>query len=293
MKFEVISPSTTDELMKSISDNIGHNFHFCAGGTDLLMTLKHERTDSLKVINLAMLQDDAFRSITETESEITIGALATADEILNNDLIKNNFPILAEAANSLASRQIRNVATIGGNVCTASPSGDMTCALVALEANCEILNTDNELRIMPISDYLIDVRKTSLQKNEMLRRIVIPLNKSEKILSHFIKIGTRRSMECSVISLAFHILTDKENMIKKSGIAIGSVAPTIKFVTLACNFLTGRNIMKLSEKDIKQFASLVVEYASPISDIRASAWYRKKVLYNISKGVLENYGNIL
>ena len=202
--------------------------------------------------------------------------------------------MLHQAANTLASKQIRQVATVGGNICTASPAGDMATALVALEAICEILSTKNEIREVPLKEFMTGVRKTTLKKNEILRSISIPLRffatlrmTKNKNYSDFIKIGTRKSMECAIVSLAYHFLIDDEDKIQYAGIAIGSSAPTIKFTKSACDFLIGKRIKELNEDDITNFANKVIEYATPISDIRGSEWYRKQVLFNISKSILE------
>ena len=94
-------------------------------------------------------------------------------------------------------------------------------------------------------------------------------------------------MECSVVSLAYHIYIDDAGIVKKAGIAIGSAAPTIMFTKSASDFIIGKNINNLSEDECAEFANKVMEYATPISDLRRSAWYRKQVLYNISKSIFE------
>ena len=289
MNFNIISPETSKDLLETISANQGKKFRFGAGYTDLLLELKRQPEEGLTVINLARLNDGLFTSIESGDDGLRIGALVTANRITSDKLIQKQFPVLSKAAIRLASRQIRQVATIGGNVCTASPAGDMACALVALEAQCEILNTNGTVRAVPIRDFFIDVRKTDLHKNEILRSFIIKSgDNNRKTYSGFIKVGTRRSMECSVVSLAYHILTDEDDRIAKAGIAIGSVAPTIKFTESACEFLLKKSILSLSSPDIEEFAGKVLDYASPISDIRASAWYRKEALFNISKSIFED-----
>ena len=94
-------------------------------------------------------------------------------------------------------------------------------------------------------------------------------------------------MECSVVSLAYHIQADGNGKIFHAGIAIGASAPTIRFTKSACEFLIGKNFNKISKKDREEFAKKVLSYASPITDIRATAWYRKEVLFNISKAIFE------
>ncbi|MDP8208634.1 MAG: FAD binding domain-containing protein [Candidatus Electryonea clarkiae] len=288
MNFNVASPETNEELFEVIAANQGRNFRFGAGCTDLLIELKKQPEKDLTVINLGYLNDPQFNSIENNDGSVRIGALVTANRITSDLTIQERLPVLYEAANQLASGQIRQVATIGGNLCTASPAGDMACALVALKAECEILSANGKVRVVPIEDFFTGVRKTDLKENEILRSVQIPVNNSgEKVHSGFIKVGVRRSMECSVVSLAYHIQITADDIITLAGIAIGSVAPTIKFASSACEYLTGKRFSEIGSSESEEFATKILEYASPISDIRASAWYREEVLFNISKSIFE------
>ncbi len=286
MDFKITSPKNKAGLLKAMQE--GKNFRFGAGYTDLLMELKKQEETSFTIINLAQLNDKTFTEINTISGGLRIGSLATAAEIVNDKFITQHFPALQEAAHSLASSQIREVATIGGNLCTASPSGDMACALMALEAQCEILSANGKTRTVPISGFFTGPRKTVLQKKEVLRSVLVPLlEKNRKLHSGFIKVGTRRSMECSVVSLAYHIHLDRNDSIVHAGVAIGASAPTIRFAKTACDLISGNNLKTISQKDKEEFAAKVVSYASPITDIRATAWYRKEVLFNISKSIFE------
>ncbi|MFH1049333.1 MAG: FAD binding domain-containing protein [bacterium] len=288
--FNVISPETVEELLNEIEKHLDNGFRFGAGFTDLLMEFKKLSGEPVTVINLANIKDSLFKEIAVNNDFIKIGSLVTASEIVTNKDIIELFPVLHKAAETLASKQIRQVATIGGNVCTASPAGDMSTALVALNAVCEVLSSENKLRDVQIRDFFKGVRKTDLHKNEILRSINIPLTTDfNKIISDYIKIGIRKSMECSVISLAYHLYLNKDNTITKAGIAIGSAAPTIMFTESACEYLVGKNLKELSYTAMETFAEKVMEYASPISDIRGSEWYRKQVLLNISKNLSFKY----
>ncbi len=95
-------------------------------------------------------------------------------------------------------------------------------------------------------------------------------------------------MECSVVSLVYHVQLDKSGKVIKAGVAIGASSPTIRFAESACDFLIGKKFNTISEKEKEEFAKKVLSYANPISDIRATAWYRKEVLFNISKSIFEN-----
>ncbi len=288
MIFNVISPKTTEDLLTIIAEHQGGNFRIGAGFTDLLLELKKHPAEESTIINLAQLSDVLFTSIVTINNGIRIGALVTANQIANNKELQQRFPVLCEAASQLASRQIRQVATVGGNLCTASPAGDIACAMVALKAQCEILSTNGTIRVIPIDDFFLDVRKTDLKPDEVLQSVTIPLNhENKKTHSGFIKVGIRRSMECAVVSLAYHIQSNQDNVITHAGISIGSAAPTIKFTESASNYLLGKKFSSIAPSESETFATKVLEYASPISDIRGSAWYRKEVLFNISKSIFE------
>lgn len=289
MEYQILSPQNIAELCKTVKSNIKKPFRFGAGYTDLLMEIKKSEIKNLTIINLAQINDTPFFGIKSSAKEFEIGAMVTASKLASDLEIGKQVPTLQQAAINLASTQIRNVATIGGNMCTASPSGDLICAAIALNATCEIMDENKKIRSISVHNFFMGVRKTALKKNEFLYRINIPKNKktATKIHSGFIKIGTRKAMECSVVSLAYHLQIDKTNNIIDAGIAIGASAPTVRFAKSACHFLIGKKIDAITQKEKEEFAKKVLSYASPITDVRATAWYRKEVLFNISKSILE------
>ena len=285
MDFDVISPRTVENLLSVISDHQDSNFRIGAGYTDLLLELKTNSTEGLKIINIAQLNDTSFNDIIDMGDFIHVGTNVTAQQLVESELIHSNYPVLTEAAASVASIQIRNSATIGGNICTASPSGDMTCALISLQSVCEIINTDNGIREEKLCDVIRGVRKTSLSSKEVLRNVKIPKNTSVRLYSSFVKVGSRNSMEISIVSLAYHLQLNQEDIIQEAGISIGAVAPRIPFAEKAGEYLKGRVIGKMTDMEREEFAFEVMKYASPISDIRASEWYRREVLYNICREI--------
>lgn len=287
MDFDVISPKTIPELLNAIELNQANNFRISAGFTDLIHQIKSQQTEGLILINLAQLADPDFKQIKEIENNIQIGALTTAAEIIDNKFIKGDFPVLHQAASKLASAQIRNVATVGGNICNVSPSGDITAALIALKATCCILDCDGSEREEKLSSLIRGLKMTSLTKTEIIKNVTIPKNPNNNVKSGFVKVGSRKSMEISIVSLAYHIQCTDDGTIEKAGVSCGAVAPTIPFAASACELLIGKNIYSISDAVKGEFAGKVLEYATPISDIRASDWYRKKVLFNISKIIFE------
>ncbi len=284
---EIFSPKTKAELLATLQQLSAKPFHFGAGYTDLLMDFKQQPDAPETVLNLAQIKDPSFEGIKEQEKGIYIGALTKIARLAENESLKNQFPVLQQAAESLASSQIREVATLGGNLCTASPAGDVSCALVALQSICYLLSAQGSLRKIPIHEFFTGVRKTAMKPDELLQGIFIPANHASKVHSAFIKVGTRRSMECSVISMAYHIQLDDQEKITDAGLAIGSAAPVIRFPEKAKNFLIGKQWKGFSAADADTFAELVAAYADPISDIRATAWYRLVVLKNISRSIFE------
>jgi len=287
MDFEVINTRTADELLKAIADNQNNNFKIGAGFTDLINQFKHQPVEDLTVINISQLEDSTYKDIVEEKEVLRIGTLATASAIIGNTYIKENFPVLHQAASKLACTQIRNVATLGGNICNVSPSGDMTASLIALKATCHIVDCNGGERAQLLSDFIIGLKKTTLTKQEIIKNITIPKNSGTSIKSGYEKVGSRKSMEIAIVSLGYHLQLDENGIITEAGISCGAVAPTIPFAASACDFITGKNINDLSDSDKEGFANKVMEYASPISDVRASDWYRKEVLFNISQTIFE------
>lgn len=290
MSIECISPVDIKELRRALKNAGRRPFRFIAGGTDVLIELKRNSTAALLLVNISGLRDPEFRRISKQKGCLSIGAGVTAAALTKDPFIREAFPVLHAAAFQLASTQIRNVATVGGNICTASPSGDIACALMALESVCELVDMNGKRRQVPLEEFFRGPRRTILKKGELLWRLTIPAPRKgcKRIYSGFVKVGTRRAMECSVVSLAYHFQEGADQTILHAGAAIGAAAPVIRFISTACDSLLGKDKTRLKEKDISVFAEEVLRYADPISDLRASAWYRKESLFNVSKGILED-----
>ncbi|MBC8315467.1 MAG: FAD binding domain-containing protein [Bacteroidales bacterium] len=287
MNFDIESPVTREELVQSLRKHQSANFRLGAGFTDLLIELKNSDQAELTLINLSQLEDEEFSGMSFNPTEFRVGALVTVAQISKNSAIQQNFPVLQQAALSLASGQIREVATIGGNICQASPSGDLSCALVALKATCEIMDMEGKIRHEALSGFFRGPGKTSLQKSEVLKSISIPVNQRKTLKSGFIKIGKRSAMECSIVSIGYHFQVEADGKVIQAGIAIGAVAPTVIFCSKAAAFLIKRNVNNLTEDDRLKVAELIQQAASPIDDLRASAWYRKEVLFNTARSIFE------
>lgn len=283
MEFISIKPRNLNELLQCLNAVKGYPIRYAAGCTDLMFELRKACPAELRVIHLSALEDVAFKGIETHGDAIWIGGGTCAFNIHNQHLIGLEFPVLKQAAQLLAGTQIRQVATIGGNLCTASPSGDMACALVALEAEIEVMTSEGTTFLLPIMQFFTGVRKTALKSGEFVYRIRLKRSGHKPVKSEFIKIGTRRSMECSVVSLSTHIEVDSAGKVSRSGIALGAVAPTIRLAETAGSMLKGKVWSDARAFDGNAIADAVLECASPISDLRATAWYRSQVLRNLAE----------
>lgn len=241
---------------------------FIAGGTNIIPYMHAEAISPELLIDLNGLED--LKYIREENGAIIIGALTTISEIVASEIIRNKCQILHSAANSLGSPLTRNRATIGGNLADASPAADMAPPLLALEASIHTKRGGVEGREIPLDKFFIGPNKTVLAEGELITQIRFSKPK-DSARGIFIKLGLRNSLAISVVSIA--VILDMEGLVcQKARVALGAVAPTIIRAFHVESKLEGGEI---NEKIIQECAEIVKEEISPISDIRASAEYRR------------------
>uniref|UniRef100_UPI003F4C89B0 FAD binding domain-containing protein n=1 Tax=Brachyspira catarrhinii TaxID=2528966 RepID=UPI003F4C89B0 len=252
-----------------------------AGGTDLMV--EHLRGSNLiakfdKPI-LFINDIDELKGIKEDENNIIIGALTTFDEIIKSDLTPQ---VLKDSASGIAGPPIRNIATIGGNICNASPSADSLPSLYAMDAVL-ILKSKNSQREVKIKDFITGVSKTILKNDEILTHIIIP--KKDYKYSFYRKIGTRKANALS--KLAICALVCKEN---------DKYRFKISFCTLGITITRDESIEeKYIVSDVKEWKnnikSIQEAYSSimnPRNSARSTALYRKKCALNLIEYFLDN-----
>ncbi len=266
-------PTSLTELFELRSGLISQSSILLAGGTDLVPRFERGMAMPDHLIDLKKLSE--LNQIQATESRVTIGALTSIQDIQDNEVLATEFLALHKASYDFAGAQIRHRGTIGGNICNASPAGDLLPALYAFEAILTLSGPAGE-RQLAIKDFILGPGKTTLREAEILKSII--LNRDQH-LSDFQKVGLRQSMAISVVNVAF-VYSKNDDTFKHLKIAAGAVAPTVVLLdSFASAFLkTHENVLgllQLIEKDI-----------SPIDDIRATASYRKKVLANLVKHFL-------
>jgi xanthine dehydrogenase FAD-binding subunit len=272
-------PQTLTDALKV---KAGKNVVAVAGGTDILVKL-HDRFDDPQPKLLVLDHIKALHKIMATKKDIFIGPMVTFSEIEKSDILKTHASQLTEAASLAGSTQIRNRATIGGNLANGSPAGDLIPPLYVLGAVLE-LSSSKLKRLVPIDKFFIGPGKTVLKSNELITAIKIP-----KATNHgfFMRLATRRALAISKVSVAASMAI-KDNKIDSVRIALGAVAATVIRATRTEELLLGR---ALSSRLIEDAACIVKEEARPIDDIRSNAIYRKEMVGVLLKRGLESILN--
>jgi len=250
---------------------------FIAGGTDVLVGIKNNEIHPQALISLRSIP--GLNSI-DTGEVTRIGALVTISDILQNPELKKDFPVLVEAAKSLGSIQIRNVATIGGNLCNCSPCADMALPLLVMEAKVR-LQTAKEKREIPLHELFKGPGESCLASHEILTDIL--LNPPPKnTIAVFMKKG-RVKMDLAVASVAV-LLEMEGKSCRKARIAAGSVAPVPLRLSKVETMLQGATVTKKHLADAQRLAE---DNVVPITDIRSTEEYRRQMTGVLVKRALE------
>ncbi len=270
-KFAFYSPSSLPEVWDLLEYH-GEGAKLIAGGTDLMVQMKNKLICPRVLINLWPLKE--LKGIERRNGELRVGALVTHASLAHSPLLQENWMLLAEAANKVGSPQIRNVGTVGGNLVNASPAADTAPALLALEGKVVLASKRGERKIS-LDSFLLGPGMTVLEKDEVLKEILIPIPPAGAT-GTFIKLGRRKSLDLAVVSVAvlLHLdpLTKCCNWVR---IALGAVAPTAIRAKETEKFLCGKI---LHEETIREAGAKAQEECHPISDIRASARYRREMV---------------
>lgn len=265
--FEYFKPSNLNEAL-SLLKKKGEGAKVIAGGTEIVIYLKSRQMSPKSLIDISDLNLDFIKA---DEKFLRIGPLTTHNTLEKSSLIKEKAGILGEAANQIGTAQLRNIGTLGGNLCNASPAADTATPLLVLGASLKLMNLSGE-RFVPIENFFLHVKKTLLQSDELLTEIQIPYQ-PPKTGAVFMKLGRRTSHDLSIVNVATKI-TMKKDVCEDSRIALGSVAPTPIRARNAEKHMVGK---KFDEALIEKASEIASQETSPISDVRASAEYRKAV----------------
>ena len=244
-----------------------------AGGTDLMVLLEAGRLQHLNYINIWSLQE--LRGVEVTDSHVTLGALTTYTEIQAHPVLQSEFPMLCQAASETGGLAIQNRGTIGGNIVNASPAADSPPALLAYDAEIELVSS-NGFRWLPYQGFHTGYKQMLIGANELLARIRLPRN-TRDATHYYRKVGTRKAQAISKVCLAALAKMEQDH-ISDIRIALGSVAPIVVRCVQTENALRGRG---LDTETIKTACATLSREISPIDDIRSTADYRLQVAKNL------------
>lgn len=244
-----------------------------SGGTDLMVTLNARLLDADEFIDLWPIQE--LRGIEDHPDLLRIGALTTFTQLIRSPIVEQYAPTLAAAARTIGAAQIQNRGTIGGNIANASPAGDSLPVLSAFDAEIEIESSRGR-RCVSIHSFYSGYRQTILADDELIVAVLMPkLRMGER--SSFIKVGTRRAQAISKVMLGARWRIS-DGLIEDIALSYGSVAPTVIRARTAETALQGQNP---SPAIITQAIEALDQDIRPISDLRSSAEYRRRVAGNL------------
>jgi xanthine dehydrogenase FAD-binding subunit len=256
-----------------------------AGGTDLMPQSHAGRTRAGGTL-LNIRRIEGLDAIAIDGRSLRLGSLVTIAQLQGHVLVREHAVMLSEAADHFASQQIRNAATLGGNLCNASPAGDMLPALLALDAEIELaslaLGGSVSTRRLPMDGFFTGPGKTRREPNELLTAVRVPLAASGQ-LTRFYKAGTRPALDISTIAIGFAAQRDSQGRLHQVRLALGAVAPTPLRARRAEALLEGKALDAALAEAAAQAAA---DEAQPIDDVRASAWYRKELIHNVMRRML-------
>jgi carbon-monoxide dehydrogenase medium subunit len=270
MGFAFHRPETIDAAI-AVAREHGEAARFLAGGTDLIIQINRRRLAPRHLISLAGLGLDR---ISETQSEYVIGAMATHDAVVTHNGFQKQLKALTEASAVVGGRQVRNIATVGGNIVNASPAADLVPVLLALDATVELRGSAGT-RSMLLDHFLLERGRTDRRADEILTSVRFDKPPTESATS-FLKAGRRKAMEISVICVAAYLVRGGN-----ARIAIGAAASRTVRVPEA-----EAMVQKGGSNAFRDAGRLAAEQATPIDDVRASARYRKLLVASLVERAL-------
>ncbi|MGE0623047.1 MAG: xanthine dehydrogenase family protein subunit M [Pseudomonadales bacterium] len=271
--FAYVAPKSVAEAVAALAEAAGgsRRAQVLAGGTDLLVQMRTLNREPRTIVDIKGLAETNHLEIGSADT--FIGAAIPSAVLNENADLKALFPGLLEAADLIGSTQIQGRATLGGNLCNASPAGDSIPAMIANSAVCVIAGPDGE-RELPVEDFVTDVGRNALVSGELLLGIRVP-NPGARTGDAYLRFIPRTEMDIAVAGCGVRLTLDASGVCTSARIAIGAVAPTALLVPAAAEALIGT---KLDDAALAAAGAACSEASSPITDKRGTADYRRKIV---------------
>lgn len=276
--FAYRSPATLGQALSLLAEHRAEA-RVLAGGTDLLVELRETPKPPEFVLDISRLA--GLKHIVVDNYGLRMGALATHSQIMRAAPVRELFPALCEAAHSIGAAQTRNLGTLGGNLASCVPSMDSGPTLLALDAEVVVASVRGRRR-QPLGEFFVGPRQTSLEPDEVLLEVVVPLASFGKAAC-FQKFGLRKGQALALVNAAA-ALTVEQGRFVGPRIALGAIAPTVMRATKAEQFLAGQPV---SAEVIVKAADIAASETKPISDFRASAEYRRELAAVLTRRALQ------
>jgi CO/xanthine dehydrogenase FAD-binding subunit len=277
-RFELVLPESVDDCLKLLAQR-GPEAKVLAGGTDLLPQLKNGLLKPPCVIDLSGVA--ALRVLGAANGQgLRVGSAVTARTLEQDRAVRARYPAIAESGALVGSVQVRNLATVGGNLCNAAPSADMAPPFIALDAEAVIVGPRGQRRV-PLTSFFTGVRRTMLEPGELLLELAVP-DPGPHSGGTYVRHTPRRELDIAVVGVASQ-LTLANGVCTKARIALAAVAPVPLRAKAAEQWLEGQ---RPTPERIARAAELAVDVARPISDQRGSADYRRHLVKVLTRRTL-------
>ena len=280
--FEYLRPSSPIEAANMKAEH-GDRACFWAGGTDLVLLWQRSQIDLDYCIDLTRLTE--LDDITCDDDSIRIGAMTSLATLERAAARHHLLTMLSDVTKLMCTPQSRTIATVGGNLCNASPAADLSPAFVAVNAEARIVGAAGERGIL-LEDFFEGVNATALDEGELLQEIVIPLP-AGRIDATYRRID-RTVVDIALVNAAASVTVDAANRVTQTRIALGAVAPVILRSPEAEAMLDGADITQVDGALLDKMGARAAEDAKPISDVRASAAYRTQMVRVMTRRALED-----
>ncbi len=276
---DYFEPKTVSEAL-SLLAKYGDEAKVIAGGTDVMVDIKYKEEPGC-LVNIKKIP--GLGVIQENGGTLRIGPLVTIHEIEANKLVRERLPVLWESCHQFASLQIRNTATIGGNICRASPSGETLAPLLVLEAKAKLAFSEGE-KTEAFASFFQGPGKSSIGSKGLLTEIDVPYP-PQGSRGVYLKHAVRGAMDIAMVGVAVLVTPDAaKNNLQDVRIGLGAVAPTPIRATKTETMLRGK---PLNAAMIKEAAAMAASESSPINDQRSSGEYRRWIVEALTRRGLE------
>jgi CO/xanthine dehydrogenase FAD-binding subunit len=270
--YQLTTPASLHEALALIGNEPGVWKPF-AGGTDLMVLLEAGKLPHRNYVNIWPLRE--LRGINVTDQHVTLGALTTYTEVQADPVLRREFPMLCQAASETGGLAIQNRGTLGGNIVNASPAADSPPALIAYDAELELVSNTGS-RWIPYDGFHRGYKQMDMRPDELLTHIRLPRTTSE-LRHYYRKVGTRKAQAISKVCFAA-VAGLRDGRVMDSRIVLGSVAPIVLRCKETENIIRGK---ELDANTVKLARETLMREIAPIDDVRSTASYRLRVAANL------------